>query len=316
MSPIDLDAHYEFIAGKLEHGRLVPFLGAGANMVGREASSRWDPGRSLPSALELATYLSQRFRLGDDGTDLARVSQFVCEKNDVLTLLDELAGVFRADSEPGRVQCFLADLGSRLRRRGGRPLPLVVTTNYDDALERAFAAQNEPFDLVWYLSAGGDRGRFVHLPCEGDPRIIEVPNEYDALDPETRTVILKLHGSIDASGGGHDSFVISEDDYLDYLTRADATTLFPAEIGKRFRLGTFLFLGYSLRDWNVRVMLHRIQRANGSASRVPSSSMRPRSRSSTGATGAPRSSRWTPARTWTGSRWRLRHARRSGSRHE
>ena len=48
-----------------------------------------------------------------------------------------------------------------------------MTTNYDDALERAFRAAGEAFDLVWYVAEGEHRGKFLHLPPDGEPRLID-----------------------------------------------------------------------------------------------------------------------------------------------
>jgi len=55
-----------------------------------------------------------------------------------------------------------------------------------------------------------------------------------------------------------DSFVITEDHYIDYITRADVAGLFPVTLAAKLRTSHFLFLGYSLRDWNVRAMLYRL----------------------------------------------------------
>jgi hypothetical protein len=55
-----------------------------------------------------------------------------------------------------------------------------------------------------------------------------------------------------------DSFVITEDHYINYLTRTDICNLLPVTLVAKLRKSHFLFLGYSLRDWNLRVILHRI----------------------------------------------------------
>jgi hypothetical protein len=55
-----------------------------------------------------------------------------------------------------------------------------------------------------------------------------------------------------------DSFVITEDHYIDYIARADIARLFPVTLAAKLRTSHFLFLGYSLRDWNFRVMLYRL----------------------------------------------------------
>jgi hypothetical protein len=71
-------------------------------------------------------------------------------------------------------------------------------------------------------------------------------------------VILKIHGAVDRLTGERDSFVITEDHYIDYLTRTDISNLVPMTLAEKLRRSHFLFLGYSLRDWNLRVILHRI----------------------------------------------------------
>jgi hypothetical protein len=84
-----------------------------------------------------------------------------------------------------------------------------------------------------------------------------VPNEYVSLRLDQRTVIAKIHGAVDRLHG-EDSYVITEDHYIDYITRADFTGLLPVMLAAKLRRSHLLFLGYSLRDWNVRAMLHRL----------------------------------------------------------
>ena len=77
---------------------------------------------------------------------------------------------------------------------------------------------------------------------------------------ERRTIILKIHGAVNraVSDGEGDSYVITEDHYIDYLTRTDLANLVPVTLTAKLRKSHFLFLGYGLRDWNLRVILHRI----------------------------------------------------------
>ena len=86
--------------------------------------------------------------------------------------------------------------------------------------------------------------------------MIERPNEYADLSLAERTVILKIHGEVDRTSPdwAWDSFVITEDHYIDYLTHTDISNLVPVKVAAKLRRSHFLFLGYSLRDWNLRVM--------------------------------------------------------------
>lgn len=56
----------------------------------------------------------------------------------------------------------------------------------------------------------------------------------------------------------YDSYVITEDHYIDFLTRSDISNLIPVTLTAKLRKSHFLFLGYSLQDWNLRVILHRL----------------------------------------------------------
>jgi len=56
-----------------------------------------------------------------------------------------------------------------------------------------------------------------------------------------------------------DSYVIREDDYIDYLARTtQINNVLPATIIEKLKNCHLLFLGYSLSDWNLRVILQRI----------------------------------------------------------
>lgn len=246
----------------MAEGRVIPLLGAGVNLCGRSSDAAWMPGGYLPTVGELARHLAERFDYPrDEALDLVRVSEYASVMSGSGPLYEELHRVFDADYPISPLHQFLAELPRRLEqpnqpRRG----QLIVSTNYDDALERAFHAAGEPFDLVCYIAEGDHRGKFVHWPPQGEPTLIEIPNEYEKLRPGERTVILKIHGAIDRTGpeAEWDSYVITEDHYIDYLTRTEIQNLVPVMLAMQLRRSHFLFLGYSMRDWNLRVILHRI----------------------------------------------------------
>jgi len=146
-----------------------------------------------------------------------------------------------------------------LARKQGAGQPLVLTTNYDDLAERALAEAGESFDGVWYeAKRGPQQGRFLHRTPSGDVIPIERPNKYTGLDLDERSVILKLHGAIDRTDANRDSYVITEDSYIDYLVGGDVGEQIPVALRERMADSHFLFLGYSMRDWNLRVILNRI----------------------------------------------------------
>ncbi len=258
MDEID-ERHFLDVADSVAEGYVVPFLGAGANLCDRPDEVAWEPGRYLPNGSELAHALAEkgRYPVADDG-DLLRVSQYIGAVRGEKDLYRYLRTIFDVDYPPNSLHRFLARIPAFLRERGA-PQLLAITTNYDDLLERALDAQGEAYDLVWYEAKHGRlAGKFIHRAPGAEPVGIDVANEYDGLSPDQRPVILKLHGAIDRSSPRGDSFVITEDDYIDYLSRGDIGAQIPITIRERMTDSHFLFLGYSMRDWNLRVILSRI----------------------------------------------------------
>jgi hypothetical protein len=139
---------------------------------------------------------------------------------------------------------------------------MILTTNYDTALERAFEALCEPFDLLVYVP---ELAHYVLFPW-GDAAADAVADPI--VDPQgaslsirddlrlDRTLIIKLHGGLAAHGGElewSNGYVVTEDDYIDYPP-GDV----PRRVEDKLRRHRCLFLGYRLRDWNARVLLRRI----------------------------------------------------------
>jgi DNA-binding SARP family transcriptional activator len=238
--PVLTDDEGEIVKALLA-GRVVPVIG-------------------LDGAGDLAAHLAKAFEVPDDRpVDLARVSQYVATMKGSGPLYDELHARFEAAVEPGPLHRFLARLPALLRERGA-PHQLIVTTNYDLALERAFENAGEELDIVAYVATGAHRGRFWHRPPGEAPRPIDVPNTYAAeLSLDRRTILLKLHGAVDPLPEREwESFVITEDDYIDYLGRSELTAVVPVALAARLRRSHFLFLGYEMADWNLRLILNRI----------------------------------------------------------
>jgi DNA-binding SARP family transcriptional activator len=236
-------------------GRLVPVLGAGVNLAGLAGNGRI----GVPVLDDLAAYLVQEFDVPRDrGGELTKVAQWIAVTRGVGPLYDALHEVFDRDYEPGPVHRFLAQLPSLLRARS-LPQQLIVTTNYDRALERAFEQADEQLDVVSYISLGRDRGKFLHRSAEGETRVIQLPNAYADVPLDRRPVILKIHGEVDrAPDRGAESFVVSEDDYIGYLAETGIGGVLPVTLAARLRRCHFLFLGYPLLDWSLRVFLHRL----------------------------------------------------------
>jgi hypothetical protein len=265
------ESHYRRIAKALSRGVLVPVLGAGVHSVTH--AGNWEPGCGrLPDAPELARALAERFGLESKSTDLAEVAEHVLAAEGPKPLERTLRDLLINDPvEPGPVHHALARLPALLRATECDSYPLLVTATYDTALERAFERVSEPFDLAVCIAAGKDRGRFLHIPWyDVEDREVEPlvrPNEYvefpiDDFGDLSRTIILKVHG-----GAVHDAppgltvptgFIITEDDYIGFLSEGPVENLVPAQLLTKLRDSHFLFLGYDVREWSLRVFLRRV----------------------------------------------------------
>jgi hypothetical protein len=72
-------------------------------------------------------------------------------------------------------------------------------------------------------------------------------------------VILKLHGQVDTtSERAWESFVVTEDDYIGYLAQSEVANVVPVSLAAKLRRSHFLFLGYTMADWNLRLLLYRL----------------------------------------------------------
>lgn len=228
------------IAKALLAGRVIPVLG-------------------LTGSVALAERLATAFDYPRDRPlDLARVCQYVATMRGAGPLWDELHLSFQAAIEPEPVHRFLASLPPLLRERSA-PQQLIVTTNYDLGLERAFEEAGEPLDVVAYVANGPNQGRFWHRPPGEPPRPVEVPNAYTDISLDERTVLLKLRGAVDPHPEREwESFVATEDDHIDFLGRSELATAVPVTLAARLRRSHFLFLGYDMADWNLRLVLNRV----------------------------------------------------------
>jgi len=128
-----------------------------------------------------------------------------------------------------------------LRTLSKLPVSLIVTTNYDRLLERALAEAGREFLVI-----SQPKGGFHWEERKA------VDEKLTAAD--TPVVIYKLHGTFD------DDVVIDEDDYIQLMAAmASSRTGLPLWIMRQLEHSALLFLGYSLRDWDFRLLYRSLQ---------------------------------------------------------
>lgn len=231
------EADWKLLLKRIEEGRCTPFLGAGACYgtlpLGSTIAEDWAKEEGFPL---------------DDCTDLAKVAQFLAVKYDAIHPKDKLIEQFRDVAapdfddpyEPHRV---LADL----------PLPIYITTNYDDFLYRALGQSTY---------APGFKKKPLREICKWNKQVAA------KFGPRPRTlrtsqlagdvknpIVFHLHGHTELA----ESMVLTEDDYLDFLINLSRDDdLLPHRIQQAFTTTSLLFIGYSLSDWNFRVLFRSI----------------------------------------------------------
>ncbi len=273
------EGHARLVIDKFLRGRIVPFLGAGVNLCDRPTGFKWEGSEQkyLPSGWELAQALAREFNYQEAAKickapaelclrpnpelDLARISQYADLTQGKGELYEKLRSIFTRQFPPTKVHEFLAGLPAvaEPERPEDRNL-LVATTNYDDLTEQVLAP-HQPCDLVFYDPDPEDKpARFWHKKPDGTLVKIVDPITYDYPFFDERPVVLKIHGTIDRSNQGREGFVITEDHYIDYVAEEALEKLLPKEFLTKLRTSHLLFLGYSLRDWNLRVFLRRLKR--------------------------------------------------------
>jgi SIR2-like domain len=233
------------IARAVEREECILFLGAGVHCPPPEESGYVYPeeerpplGSALSNLLATSCDLAGRYP-NESTTQLARVSLFFETAKSRKDLVDEIKAAVQVGKRPSPAVRGLAEL----------PFPLVITTNFDQLFERALS------------DAGKDAELSIYSPDSG----VETRDYPGATPSVTRPFVLKLHGDV----GHAESLVVTDEDYIQFVLRmGDKEPYHPIPMTFRFFFmkWTTLFVGYSLVDYNLRLLFKtlrwRIDRAN------------------------------------------------------
>ena len=229
------DADWKILLQRIADRECTPFIGAGASVaalpVARDIALEWADEYDYPLA---------------DGGDLARVAQFLAVEHDPIfpkqLLRERLQGVQQPDfSAPDDPHGMLADLD----------LPLYITTNYDGLMTGALSARGKA--PARELCGWNDLVRELQ------------PSQLDAgFEPTPATpLVYHLHGHHEVP----QSMVLTEDDYLAFLVRIstdNTVRLLPSKVRSALATTSLLFVGYSLSDWDFRVLFRGLMGSLGS----------------------------------------------------
>jgi len=158
---------------------------------------------------------------------------------------------------------------------------LIVTTNYDVLVEVVLERKGLPYLAICHVMKGSKfAGRLLCYRSLGAPLtpesihtvkqvenlitdIVQPPNLIGTTASTANKPILlyKMHGTAwmkDDTDQTIDSLILTENDYVDFFAQ-DILSRIPATILELLRTRRFLFMGYSLEDWNFRVLLKKLQ---------------------------------------------------------
>jgi SIR2-like domain len=226
----------EEISERVRDRECILFLGSGVHAGPEEGGPyTYSPEHRPALGWELTEALAKHSRRSphfteDDERNLQRVSLFYEFGRSRRLLVDAIEAAVQRDKRPSRMLLALAELD----------FPIVLTTNYDTLYEQALrAAGKEPRVVVY---SRRERAEITARDLAGDG-----------------PVIFKLHGDITHP----ESLVVTENDYIDFVgqmaDKKKALNPIPVPLVARLLRCTTLFLGYSLADYNLRLLFHTLR---------------------------------------------------------
>lgn len=242
--------------------QLVPFLGSNANRCGRAGHPWLAPGDPLaPTFQEMANYLRSKNEVGYPPdlapTSLAFVAQYLVWERSIDLLHQELTHIFSVPQEATPLHHLLAKVASRLTHKRTDKHLILISANYDQVLEETLLAHGVAFHLLTYEPDPSGGGRFFYTPADKAlPRVrVNTANEQHLPD-DGFPVVIKLNGSFGTASSNRG--LVTEEQFMDHAPRQDFSALLPHAVKAQLKQSHFLFLGYSLRDWQMRLTLRRM----------------------------------------------------------
>lgn len=228
----ELNAHFDRVVRLIEDGRLTFFLGSAIHHPTKLMAK--DFYEELARIFECEALSEARFA----------VAQYIADRHGRENLYLEIRKLFARTSLTPRDthELFAAWREFKTHTGGPVPYPMVITTNYDDLLERRLADAGLPYHLLSYQTDGPQRGLFYHRSKDNGLRIIERPRNIRKLSDAF--VVVKLNGGIDRQGRIPESYTSTRLDYWDLAARIPG--VLPGAIQQKLSANPLLFLGHGL----------------------------------------------------------------------
>jgi hypothetical protein len=228
--------------------------------------------REVQQAVTLLIDTAELYGAKDTLTTIAAHYETVTGRKN---LWDQLAQIFRGKLTPTPTHLLIARAAANhLEMMHDTPYDklstahyLIVSTNYDGLMEQALGKL--PY-VVLYLNRKKDYKVYAKFSASLGSELAKLQSRNKEAFPhkfvldldEPIVVLYKVHGCL-APGQtfADDSVVITDFDYEDYIAEmAKKGQLVPTAVSNLMHDKAFLFLGYSLSDWNIRTILTALMR--------------------------------------------------------
>ena len=229
------------IIESVRSGKCILFLGAMASAPSPD-NSPYNYKITPPGGNKLSEKLAGECNYPyDDKTNIQRVSLYHQFKKSRHELISSIKREITTSENGIRYMPSPA-----LHMLAALPFRVIITTNYDRlfdiALSRANTLNNIPKQPLL---------RVYNPDLDHKPE--DVP-----LDPvEENPIYLKLHGDIEYP----ESIVITEEDYILFIQKMSDNNRHPIHSNIRGRINSWptIFIGYSLKDYNLRLLFKTLR---------------------------------------------------------
>jgi len=235
----------EYIKGKIAEHQCILFLGSAVHSTPPPELTQYNypEEKAPPIGNQLSKYLAQKAKYpGEDWWNLQRVAQHYEKENQRFGLVETTTELVTKDREPSPILRMLADM----------EFPIVITTNYDHLYEQALeqkavaegAAETEKtYDVSVYSPNKKKKSKTIDCSNAPTPK---------------RPYILKIHGDVDKP----ESIVLTDEDYIQFVLRMSDKhpfNPFGNNVLAHLTKWSTLFVGYSLMDYNLRLLFKTLR---------------------------------------------------------
>ncbi|MGH7304020.1 MAG: SIR2 family protein [Candidatus Rokuibacteriota bacterium] len=241
-------AHFERVVRLLEDGRLTFFLGSAIH---------------APTKLMARTFYEELARVFECSAlkeEPFAVAQYIADRYGRQSLYAEISKLFARTPLVPRATHDLFAAWASFRTSDGRqlPYPMIVTTNYDDLLERSLFAAQLQYHLFSYQADGLSQGLFYYRAPNDVVRVIERPRNIQTLGDDNREryrefVIVKLNGGFDRQRHIPESYATTRLDY--WALAARIPDVLPAIVRDTLSMKPLLFLGSGLAAADIESVI-------------------------------------------------------------